>query len=339
MSFLSYIPFPEVAAMEVLEQILFMNATVPKPVEVRVAIAGGDDVLHGFLCAYLFILQSKADWLQGITLKFFLVPFEYNTVAAYIARHDGWYARHVWNPSITDNVIVPHTTSEKMKDEDTKYCPLPGRILRDLNESYIRDAHFSLKVFVWQVEGWMTEVKDESKDDKMAHLPDQRIPFMCSVEVAQNREEGAKEQEWNIRCTTMDFRCKEHVEPESVANFQSVHIANVPTPENACANPQQPWLEAFVQTRGGQAFSGNVFGKSPRQHVSKIEIQNKNEAAPFTTIIDGKQFGPFVQIRVTKICHPLQVQGTKPAPEGMFPDAGTPFVFPIQTFTPIATPF
>lgn len=360
MTLVNYIPYPEVPCMERLEQIIFRCADLPKPVDVRIMIAGGDELLHSFLCAYLSLWQHRGSHLSGIDMKFFLVPFasENNHMSAYIARHDSWYHQNVFLPCLPTSPVLPWLTADDLSVEDKAYIPLPGRTLRATCESYVREAQQTVNCFVYQVEGWMSKVEtEENKDDKMAMLPDQRIPFLSRIEaglhveakaknrkLARNEEHGVVAPELHVRFKKMNMRAEVNsIMPEHVGNYSSITVGNVPNPSDANTgsppDPLRPWLELTANVQKGSAAfnSNNVFVKNPEQHVECVEVQSKNDKVMFSVLIDGRLFGPYTQIRITKIRHPIPAAG-KSVPDSVEIEADTPFTFPIQSYFPVNRP-
>ena len=51
----------------------------------------GDQNLHTVVCAWTSFQKEYVDYLNGIEVQFFLVPFEENHLSSFIARHDCWY--------------------------------------------------------------------------------------------------------------------------------------------------------------------------------------------------------------------------------------------------------
>lgn len=76
------------------------------PVEIRICIAGSDNILNQVANAYVSMISRQTDtlkvhckpsyeciltFIQGIILRFFLIPFKHNLLSAFLARHDSWY--------------------------------------------------------------------------------------------------------------------------------------------------------------------------------------------------------------------------------------------------------
>jgi hypothetical protein len=64
-------------------------------------------MLHNFLSAVLYVKLIEEELLRGITLKYYLLPAARNHVAAFLARHDSWYNRHVYLPFRSASFILP----------------------------------------------------------------------------------------------------------------------------------------------------------------------------------------------------------------------------------------
>lgn len=58
-------------------------------------IAGGNDTIHSFVCAYAQMLQDDVSEpvkrMAGVKPAFYLIPTDRNWLASFIARHDAWY--------------------------------------------------------------------------------------------------------------------------------------------------------------------------------------------------------------------------------------------------------
>ena len=75
----------------------------------RVCIAGGDDVLHRLVQAYVVLRCAYPRLCTAEAMRFFLVPLgRQNRMAGYVAAHDGWYRRHIYAPHCTGQPTVPH---------------------------------------------------------------------------------------------------------------------------------------------------------------------------------------------------------------------------------------
>ncbi len=75
----------------------------------RVCVAGGDDVLHRLLQAYVVLRCAYPRLCPADALRLFLVPLgRHHRTAAYLAAHDGWYRRHIYAPHCAGQPTVPH---------------------------------------------------------------------------------------------------------------------------------------------------------------------------------------------------------------------------------------
>jgi len=160
------------------------------PADVRIVLAGGDKVLHHFLCAYASILQLDDQLLKGLNLKFYIIPTMRNQVAAFLARRDSWYNRHVYIPFRSAPLIVPWLNVDEdtnTKDENDAAEPMPLQFYRHLMEDYLREAQQSVRLYVYKMEGWNDKPK-EAKDSKdtTTELADLNIPIIGRFEVGCN---------------------------------------------------------------------------------------------------------------------------------------------------------
>lgn len=339
--FLSF-PFPDVQCKLQLEAILCESASVPKPVRVCIMVAGGDRLLHSFLCAYLSIWQSHPDWMAGIHMRFCLVPFGPgpHTVAGYIARHDSWYNRYVFLPATPRCPVLPFSSSDDLSAEDISYTPLPGRVMRNLFEGYAREARHRARFFIYQVQGWkawktLAGGGGGGQREQSPPPPDQCVPFICRVELGVGVEARARGKpmrddsvaELNVCFKTMNLRGEEAlVMSENPGHYSALALSNVPSTKDklsAPAEPLRPWLE-LVATLQKPATAANAFSAHATQHVSCVEVGSKSDRIMFHVLVDGIVVGPFSHVKISKIAYPIH--GVASA---------TPFTFPIQTFFPV----
>ena len=61
------------------------------PAILRLVIAGSDRLMHSILCGYLRLKALSPEVFAGLSIKWYVIPVEENSVAAFIARHDAWY--------------------------------------------------------------------------------------------------------------------------------------------------------------------------------------------------------------------------------------------------------
>lgn len=87
----SYPVSPAKRRLEVLLSQVASVADVEDPVVVRVVLAGSDRVFHSALCGYLALLAEEPHLFEGVDMRWYVVPFDDNLLASFIARHDGWY--------------------------------------------------------------------------------------------------------------------------------------------------------------------------------------------------------------------------------------------------------
>ena len=83
---LDFIPYPTTPMLTELDCLFAKYALVPKPITCRLVIAGGDKLLHSFVCSYMRIQQLHPDWITGIKLKIFIVPWKTNDLVPFCVR-------------------------------------------------------------------------------------------------------------------------------------------------------------------------------------------------------------------------------------------------------------
>jgi len=139
--------------------------------EVRVVVAGGDALLHQMLCAYLLLRQSRNEYFSGIRLKLFLSPLEKNELAAFLARHDSWYNRHIYAPMRANNVLTPWPLPFDHEPKKQDYEAYPASdFVANLHEQYVREAQHTYPVNVYMLQGWKEDGK-ESKSNSGPTVP------------------------------------------------------------------------------------------------------------------------------------------------------------------------
>jgi len=319
-------------------------------IELRFVIAGGDLLLHQFLSAYLFCIQSNPQLLTGLKCKFCVVPWQSNGVSAFLARHDSWYNRHVYVPFRSQAFLVPWVSVDKVEESD-RSLELPGQFLRSLVDSYVREAAVTCNFNVYKVQAWVRA--PESKGGVPDTTPcDQLIPFIQRVELGvdaavhlfrQTVEKGKAERkledvmkdraftwqtppELNVRFTQMDLAGNKLAQIiDDGAVYDSILLANVPRKSDPCfpADPLSPWLEMFARphrTYTRAPTKKNFLLGDPKQHVHAADVSSVTSSGSFHILVDGQRFGPYNRIRIS----PVLEEGT-----------GRAFTFPIQTFFPL----
>ena len=164
---------------EVLDDRLRNGATASNRLLVRVCLSGGDRILHSFLCALVRLMSSDPAVAMTVDFSLFIVPFERNHLAAFMARHDAWYARHIYTPFWSSHFLLPWVQFKLEDESDTKTGvrggvmgrptraapgggPKKGKNLLDsleptrmskyftgLVDSYVRHGRAKLPIAVW----------------------------------------------------------------------------------------------------------------------------------------------------------------------------------------------
>jgi len=205
-------PFAHVPMAEHLGNLLNMyrDATRAQPLTLRLMLAGGDELLHQVLCAWCALRQTRPEVFEGLKPRFFVLPTQRNHLAAFMARHDAWYNRHVYVPSRSDRFLLPWVRPEDDGDdkkgpmgalspkgpgaaggeaeEDALELPPPTLFFRRLFESYAREASLTMDAQVWQCEGYVSAESEGLRPDPKAKVPpipgpDQLTPFLQRVEL------------------------------------------------------------------------------------------------------------------------------------------------------------
>ncbi len=155
-------PFPTTPVLETFKTLLADHDPLrndQKTTELRICITGGDRLLHSFLCAVSHIKLMEEDLLRNINLKFYLLPAaSRNHVAAFLARHDSWYNRHVYLPFRSGAFILPWLNCDEetsVIEPESVDLPPPGVFYRKLTEDYLRESETSFPFNVYKIEGWL----------------------------------------------------------------------------------------------------------------------------------------------------------------------------------------
>lgn len=85
--------YARLVAVDALTKAGASGGSSPLPPTVNVCAAGGDGTLHRLLQAYVVLRCAYPTLCARACLKFYLVPIgRRNSLAHFIARHDGWCA-------------------------------------------------------------------------------------------------------------------------------------------------------------------------------------------------------------------------------------------------------
>jgi hypothetical protein len=217
-------PFAHVPLAEQLGNLLSMYRDPQRatPLNLRLMLAGGDELMHQVLCAWCALRQTRPEVFEGLRPRFYVIPTQRNHLAAFMARHDAWYNRHVYVPARSERFMLPWVRpdeddgkgaggaagasasaslpmSPSLKpsapgaaggdaEEDTTDLPPSAQFFRRLFESYAREASLTMDAQVWQCEGYVSAESEGLRPDPKAKVPpipgpDQLTPFFQRVEV------------------------------------------------------------------------------------------------------------------------------------------------------------
>jgi len=319
--------------------------------ELRLVVAGGDRLLHAFLCAYLLVIQQNPEYIRYVDPKIMLVPFRTNHFASFIARYDSWYNRHIYIPFRSPSFVLPFIKGDdgnSYNDTNDTVSSL-GLYFREAVEQYTRESTMTNNIRVYKVEGWFGPAA------KKSDMPDHVIPFVQRVELGQTAaieaqkagksggradeskaDESIKNFNYNpvetlIKFTKMDLSGKKQ-EPitDDACAYQNIIVSNVPFKGDLCfpPDPCAKWLEMHATAHRSvnkAAVAKNVLLNDPKQHIANVEVSCANEKANFHVVVDGIPFGPYHHIKIKR----ARFMNEK---EKNFKQAIT---FPLQAFFPL----
>lgn len=338
---------------ELFSSILSEYSKKPKPLTLRLVIAGNDQLVSILLNTYLRIGQTNPRWLQSVNVKFLLVPWGDNSLASFIARHDSWYHRHIYVPFRgTAPFMIPWIDPEDMERakldvQDPGPLLPPAIFLRDTMNLYAREAKSICPIAVYKLEGWKPKTEDpplSSQDEP--DLPDDLIGFCMRVEIGQRvTERETKEPggifnppDMDLTFTPMNLagENQESLSEEGI-NINNLLIANVPREKDKCfpPNPVCPWLEMYAEPKSGAKH----LATDQKQHISELTLGCNNPTAVFKVRVDGQLFGPYNRITISRATMKKE-GGSSGSPnekkqreeEKTSPHEEIPFTLDIQTF-------
>ena len=336
-------PYPTTPAFAQLCSLLnSYRACVPSlpdtSLTVRLVLSGSDDTLHSFLCAYMLIRQQKRDLLQQLDLRLHVVPWgKRSELCGYMARCDGWYARHVYSvfrqPSLLlpsmrleeEDITTQQTDSNAARATDPAQLTAPASLYRSCIEQYIRESNYTLPLRVWHLAAWL--------EPSEASQPDHLIPFLQRVEViaagrrARTVEAGGGDGVTEVTCRYRrvdSLGVMEEERTDDAALFASLLFAIVPRakePPFAASVTEAALhfnarLHRNYQRSGGKACA---LGLEGRGVLGEVEVRCVQAKEGVHVNIDGQVFGPYHRVRLSVV-----------------KEEGESVVFPIQTFFPVA---
>ena len=335
-------PYPTTPAFTLLCSLLnSYRACVPSlpdtSLTVRLVISGSDDALHSFLCGYMLVRQQKRDLLQQLDLRLHVVPWgKRSELCGYIARCDGWYARHVYSVFRQPSLLLPSMRLEEedvasqqaestSRATDPAQLTAPAALYRSCIEQYIRESNYTLSLRVWQLAAWL-EPSDASQ-------PDHLIPFLQRVEViaagrrARTVEAGGGDGVTEVTCRYKRVDTAGVMEEEradDAALYASMLFAIVPRakePPFAASVTEAALhfnarLHRNYQRSGGKACA---LGLEGRGVLGEVEVRCVQAKEGVHVNIDGQVFGPYHRVRLSVV-----------------KEEGEAVTFPVQTFFPVA---
>ena len=335
-------PFPTTPAFSLLCSLLnSYRACVPSlpdtSLTVRLVLSGSDDALHSFLCAYMLVRQQRRELLQQLDLRLHVLPWgKRSELCAYLARCDGWYARHVYSVFRQPSLLLPSMRLEEediaaqqadsaARSTDATQLTAPAALYRSCVEQYIRESNYSLPLRVWQLAAWL-----EPSD---AAQPDHLIPFLQRVEViaagrrARTVEACGGDGVTEVSCSYRRVDspgAMEEGRADDAALYASILFAVVPRAKEPpfAASVTEAALHFNARLhRNYQRSSGKAcaLGLEGRGVLGEVEVRCVQAKEGVHVNIDGQVFGPYHRVRLSVV-----------------KEEGEAVTFPIQTFFPVA---
>lgn len=308
-------PFPTTPFVEVLTDLINQANSEKRETTLHIVVAGGQSVLNATTTAYAHLAKTQPQLFATVQLRFLVVPFEQTLTAAYLARHDPWYARHVYAP-FTAPFTLPwcKDTQQNLHLATTKYNPSPpGLVMRGLVEDYAALARDTTNIRIFQVEAWV----DCDKDDGGTPA-DTVVPFTERV----NFVFGDTSPEMIVRMTTANCDGgKEQTTTCDTFAYRSLDLSNVPIVNDPCwpADPTSPWLELHASAPSNSRRVSQLIN-DPRRHVLEVDVRCADRNGNFHINVDGYKWGHFSRIRVSAAWRSKEGGGE------------VPLVFPVASF-------
>jgi hypothetical protein len=358
---ISTMPYPDSEAfVEKLQHMLeyYKDADASDRITVPFVIAGSDKLLHSVVSNVFSLKQRMPSILEGVDLKFYVVPFEKNRVASFLARRDLWYNRNIFVPFRTKMFVLPWVkpSHQTMHDEKSADASPLCQYYRDVVQSYVREANHSLPIRVYTCSGWNAPLADDGKD---AEKPDEIVPFLERFELGWRAEvrrvQLVKGESARMSISEVVKRHGiEHNPPELKVSFDTVDMngdaiatmddapisynvieaSNIPRKVKERKeksdvglqmppDPAEPWIELSAQAsdsnRAKNSRRQNILAQEISQHVTTFTVSCSSKREQFSVLLDGQVFGPY---------HTVKIQAAVDTD-------GQPLVFPVQTFMPI----
>jgi len=210
---------PETEYYETLKGVIENNlagANRENKLTFKVALSGGDEVMHAFLCALVRLKDANVHLSESVNFKFYVIPVvKDNRLACYIARHDSWYYRNIYAPFSSDIFVLPwialHGNSMSpggrgKKQKNQLHGDRLKKYYQGLLDNYMRHAEQTLNVKVWNAKVYETTPEwdllgvDVKESKEKASLdagfaspaigaePSQVIPFFQRLEIGFTAE-------------------------------------------------------------------------------------------------------------------------------------------------------
>ena len=354
---LAFTPFPSTPSFALLCSLLqhYRQSTPSDPshsLSVRLVLAGGDDLLHSFLCAYMLLRQQQQQLLQGLELRLHVLPWGRRAeLAAWLARCDPWYARHVYSVFREKNLVLP---CMRMEDEDAASLgaagsdrpevTAPGAFYRSCVEQYVRESGYAMELIVYRVEAWLEPTPDGSSPQ-----PDHVIPFLQRVEFSSSKRSLAAPTsasassldalpELSIRYRRVHCNGSLAAEKQDdSALYSALLFQAVPRREGPAfpVSAEEVGLHWSARLGRGYQRAGRVcvIGGEGRGVVGDCDVRCVNGKEGLHVAVDGQVFGPYWRVRLSPARETVTAAAT--AGGGAAAAAEQVVRFPVQMFFPM----
>jgi len=314
------------------------------PHPLRVCAAGGDGTMHRLLQAYVVLRCAYPQLCARADLRFYLVPIgRTNRLAQYIARHDGWYRRHIYTAHCRGHPTVPHLivpansasvrASTTRRVEPLQPSKAPQLPLHQCLVDYFREAEQVMLVKVFEVQCW---VAPPEQTEGAKEAPFVTLAFCTTVEVqlAGGVGEASGGAALSVQLTMAD--------PYGVSYSSQVSLTgrfNALSFHNLSTEPEHSPCSGRLQFRCGYASgSAKQTGEGPLRFVKTATVTagsttasdnaraTRQKSVPpsaverFSLLVDGDFYGPFAHIQITPC---------------ILPGGREELMLPVRTFFPI----